>query len=228
MKSLVILSLSLLLFASSAHAADPEAGTDQLPKVVLLGDSIRMNYQQAVVKALNGKAEVRSPKDNCRHTLTVLNSVERWLEEAGGNATVIHINVGLHDMYLNAKTGKPTHDLETYEKNLRAIFAKLDELSDAKVIFALTTAVNEEDQANSKGYKRVVRRNSDIDTYNAKAREIAKELGIEVNDLNAFMKEKGAEKILRSSDGIHLSPEGCELIGAEVARVIATHLPKAK
>ena len=95
------------------------------------------------------------------------------------------------------------------------------------MIFALTTAVNEEDQANSKGYKRVVRRNSGIDVYNAKAREIADELDIEVNDLNAFTKEKGTDRILRPSDGIHLSPEGCELIGGEVARVISAHLEKA-
>ena len=228
MKSLFTIALSLLLFASFSQAADPKSSTPELPKVVLIGDSIRMNYQAAATKALEGKAEVRSPKENCRHTLTVLNSVERWLEEAGGNASVIHLNAGLHDLYLNAKTDKPTRDLESYEQNLRAIFAKIDELSDATVIFALTTAVDEEDQANSKGYKRVVRRNSDVDVYNAKAREIAKEMGIEVNDLNAFMKKKGAEKILNPSDGIHLSPEGCDLIGDEVARVIAEYLEKAE
>ena len=200
----------------------------ELPTVVLLGDSIRMNYQGAVKSALAGQANVRSPKENCRHTLTVLNSVERWLEEAGGDANVIHINVGLHDMYIDARSGQPTRDLESYAKNLRAIFAKLDELSDATVIFALTTAVNEEQQANSKGYQRVVRRNSDVDRYNARAREIAQELGIEVNDLNRFMKKKGADRILRPTDGIHLSPDGCELVGKEVARVIAAHLPKAE
>ena len=198
------------------------------PTVILLGDSIRMNYQAAATASLGNKAMVWAPKDNCRHTTYMLENLERWLKEAGKAPAVIHVNVGLHDMYLDGKTGKPRHSLELYEKSLRAIFAKLDELSDAKVIFALTTAVDEEDQANSDGYKRVVRRNSDIDTYNAKARVIAKELGIGVNDLNAFMKEEGAKKILRPSDGIHLSPQGCQLMGAEVARVIAARLPKGE
>ncbi len=40
------------------------------------------------------------------------------------------------------------------------------------------------------------------------------------------MKKTGPEKIL-TSDGIHLSPAGCKLMGAEVARVILEHLAKS-
>lgn len=217
-------SLFLLLCVLSAGAADaPKSSKPKpLPSVILLGDSIRMNYQAAAGEALKGKADVWSPKDNCRHTFYMLENLERWLTDK--KPDVIHINVGLHDMFLDSKTGRPRHSIETYEKNLRAIFAKLDELMDAKVIFALTTAVNEKRQAESEGYKRVVRRNTDVDVYNAKAREVAKELGVAVNDLNAFMKKNGADKILRESDGIHLSPEGCELMGGQVARVILKQL----
>ena len=127
---------------------EKELPSESLPTVVLLGDSIRDNYQNAVGKALEGKANIWSPKDNCRHTAYMLENLDRWLE-GQENAQVIHVNVGLHDLYLNAKTGMPRHTLETYEKNLRAIFAKLDELSDAKVIFALTTVVDEKLQAES-------------------------------------------------------------------------------
>ncbi len=85
--------------------------------------------------------------------------------------------------------------------------------------------VDEKRQPES-GYGQVVRRNADIEIYNAKARAVAKESGITVNDLNAFMKKTGPEKIL-TSDGVHLSPEGRELMGAEVARVISEHLTKS-
>lgn len=182
-----------------------------------------MNYQAAVSDALKGKATVSAPKDNCKHTVYMLENLESWLT-GQENAQVIHLNVGLHDMFLESKTGKPRHTLEMYEKNLRAIFEKLDQLSDAAVIFALTTAVNEKQQAESEGYGRVVRRNEDIEIYNAKARAVAAEMGIQVNDLNRFMKEIGPEKILRPSDGIHLSPEGCDIMGSEVARVISEQL----
>ena len=211
--------LFTIFLTISSMAAEP------LPSVVLLGDSIRKNYQGEVVKALTDKATISSPKDNCRHTEFVLENLERWLAEHK-MADVIHINVGLHDLYLDAKTGRPRHSLDIYEKNLRAIFGKLSELSDATVIFALTTVVDEKQQADSKGYKRVVRRNSDIEIYNEKARAVAKELGVAVNDLNGFMKKVGPEKILNPSDGIHLSPEGCKLMGGEVARVTMERLGK--
>jgi len=127
-------------------------------------------------------------------------------------------------MYLDSKTGLPRHSLERYEMNLRAIFEKLDQVSDATVIFALTTVVNETQQAGSEGYGRVVRRNRDIEIYNATARVVAKEMGVQVNDLYRFMKEADPSIILRPSDGIHLSAEGCEIMGREVARVILKKL----
>ena len=199
--------VGLISYSARAQAPrdpDVEPSSDSLPTAVLLGDSIRHNYQNAVRNSLEGTANIWSPKDNCGHSAYTLESLDRWLE-GQKNAQVIHINVGLHDLFLNAKTDMPRHSLVIYEKNLRAIFAKLDELSDAEVIFALTTVVDEKRQAES-GYGRVVRRNADIEIYNAKARAVAKELGITVNDLNAFMKQTSPEKIL-TSDGIHLSPE---------------------
>ncbi|MDF1814409.1 MAG: GDSL-type esterase/lipase family protein [Verrucomicrobiales bacterium] len=211
--------LFTLLILASAISAEEQ----KLPSVVLLGDSIRMNYEGAVKEALEGKAKVRSPKENCRDTFTVLENLDRWLE--GQSPQVIHINVGLHDMFLSSKTGKPRHTLETYEKNLRAIFSKLQQQKGARIIFALTTKVNEDLQAKSEGYGRVVRRNSDITRYNETAKQVADEFGIEVNDLYTFFDNTGPEKILRPSDGIHLSPKGCQLVGKEVARIISENLP---
>lgn len=216
-------SFTVLLLTSSVAIATASEPAPTLPKVVLLGDSIRMNYQAAVTQALEGKAIVSAPKDNCSHTAFVLENLERWLSGLE-DAQVIHINVGLHDMFLNPKTGKPRHTLETYETNLRAIFEKLRKLTDAELIFAMTSVVNEEQQATSKGYGRVVRRNSDIQTYNAAALIVLEEFGVVVNDLNRFMKKTGPAKILRPSDGIHLSPEGCRIMGNEVARVILKNL----
>ncbi|MFT4690613.1 MAG: SGNH/GDSL hydrolase family protein [Verrucomicrobiia bacterium] len=185
-----------------------------------------MNYQKAAKAELEGEAEVWAPKENCAHTFFTLENLDKWLK--GRNPQVIHINVGLHDMFLSSKTGKTRHTLEVYAKNLRAIFTKLQDLTDARIIFALTTAVMEDRQAASKGYARVVRRNEDVDRFNAKAREIALEFKIAVNDLNTFMKQSGPEKILRESDGIHLSPEGCVAVGRVVAGSIVAQLKMAR
>jgi lysophospholipase L1-like esterase len=171
---------------------------------------------------LKGKATVWSPKENCRHTEFVLEQLETWVK--GRNASVVHINVGLHDMFLSSSTGQPRHSLGVYEANLRAIFSKLKELTDAKIIFALTTPVIESRQAASEGYKQVVRREADVVRYNARAAQIAKEAGVEVNDLHARSTRVGTEDILRESDGIHLSTVGEEVIGKHVASVIENAL----
>lgn len=208
MKTLILSALALLGLVGSALSEEP-------PLVILLGDSIRMNYQDVVREQLKGEAELWSPDENCRHTAFVLETLEKWLE--GRDPEVIHTNVGLHDMYLNEKTGQPRHTLDVYGTNLRAIFTRLKE-TDAQIIFALTTAVDEDRQPLS-NYNRVVRRNSDVDRYNAKARDLAAEFGIQVNDLNAFMKDKGAAEIL-TTDGIHLSEAGKVIMGKQVAAVI--------
>ena len=204
--------------SDSALHGEPET----LPVVILLGDSIRMNYQQTVVAELKGKATVWAPKENCKHTAFVLENVENWLK--GKNASVVHINVGLHDMFLSSSTGQPRHRLKVYEANLRAIFTKLKELTDAKIIFALTTPVIESRQAASEGYKRVVRRKADVVKYNDRAAQIATDAGIEVNDLHALSTRVGISDVLRESDGIHLSEIGEEVIGKRVARVIGAVL----
>ncbi len=204
------------LAKSSAQQAE-----DQLPVVVLLGDSIRMNYQGTVKAEMEGKATVWAPKENCAHTFFTLENLEKWIE--GRNASVVHINVGLHDLFLDAKTGQPRHSLETYSANIRAIFTKLRELTDAEIIFALTTPVVEERQASSETYKRVVRRNPLIVEYNRRAEEIAKECGVGIDDLHAVSLKAGAEDVIRE-DGVHLSEKGIAVIGRQVARCVLSAL----
>lgn len=211
----ILLSVLLISLSHTSRAAD------SLPLVVLLGDSIRMNYQGVVKTSLQDKASVWTPKDNCRHTAYTLENLEKWLGDK--KPQVVHINIGLHDMFLSGKDGKTRHTLMVYSQNLRQIFNRLEELTDAKIIFATTTPVIEDRQAKSKGYKRVVRRNTDVDRFNAAARNIAKKAGIEVNDLNQISKKAGADVVLRE-DGIHLSPKGNQLLGKHVAQQIVNAL----
>ncbi len=50
---------------------------NDLPKVLLLGDSIRMSYQPLVAEILTGRAEVVGPADNCQFALYTLSSLIR-------------------------------------------------------------------------------------------------------------------------------------------------------
>lgn len=195
--------------------------TDRLPVVILLGDSIRINYQGIVKSELQGKAIVWSPEDNCAHSLYTLQNLEKWIE--GRNASVVHINVGLHDLFLSSKTGLPRHSLEVYSTNLRKIFARLKGLTDARIIFALTTPVDEERQASSETYKRVVRRNPDIVRYNRRAVEIAGEYGVGIDDIHSAAMKVGVKNVIRE-DGVHLSKKGMEIVGKQVARSLLSTL----
>jgi len=197
----------------------------RLPSVVLLGDSIRINYQATVTAQLAGQASVWSPSKNGAHTAFTLNHLEEWLKDR--NPSVVHINVGLHDLFLNAKTGKPRHSLQVYDQNLRAIFVKLRELTDAEILFALTTDVDEQRQAASTTYGRIVRRRADVGTYNARAREIAKQFQVRVNDLPAAMRSAGIQRML-AQDGIHLSEAGKRVLGQQVARQVLAALRRGR
>ena len=209
----------------STQTTSTEKPIAELPVVILLGDSIRINYQKTVMAELQGKATVWSPDENCKHTAYTLEQLEKWVK--GRNASVIHINVGLHDLFLNAKTDQPRHSLEVYSTNLRKIFARLKELTDAEMVFALTTPVDEKRQAASETYGRVVRRNPDVIEYNQRATEIAKQAGIRVNDIYSVAVKAGVMNVIRESDGIHLSKQGEVVVGQQVARSILELLDAA-
>ena len=212
---------------SETPSAKPasEATPDNLPLVILLGDSIRINYQGIVRSELEGKAKVWTPKDNCAHTLYTLQNLEKWLK--GQDPAVVHINAGLHDLFLNEKTGQPRHSLELYSGNLRKILARLKELTDAKIIFALTTPVDEQRQASSKTYKRVVRRNPDIVRFNQQAAKIAKECGAAVDDVHSVAMEAGIDSVI-CDDGVHLTEKGKEVVGKQVARSVLSVLGEGR
>tara|TARA_R110002049_G_scaffold285698_4_gene466942 strand:+ start:55531 stop:59199 length:3669 start_codon:yes stop_codon:yes gene_type:complete len=203
----------------SLHATSQESATEPLPTVVLLGDSIRMGYQEKVATDLQGQASVWTPQENGRDTVHTLSRLEEWLGER--DASIVHINVGLHDMLIGTKTGKPKHDIDQYAANLRKIFAKMRSLTDAPIIFALTTPVDEQRQASSETYHRIVRRNPDVVRYNAKAAEIAAEFGITVNDLHAVALSIGVDEAIRD-DGVHLSPAGVDVIGQHIAELVSS------
>ena len=216
-----LLLASLISSATPCLAQQKHPTSNPLPLVILLGDSIRINYQETAAEALQGEATVWSPQENCKHTLYTLQNLEKWV--SGRKPAVVHINVGLHDMFLANKNKQPRHTLEFYEANLRNIFAQLKHLTNAQVIFALTTPVDEARQAVSKGYGRVVRRSDDVIRYNEAARRVALAAGARVNDLHALTVQAGSDEILRE-DGIHLSDKGCTLLGKAVADQVLLQL----
>jgi len=191
-----------------------ESAGPALPRVVLIGDSIRMGYQAVVKKALEGEAQIWAPEDNCRYAAYTLEHLDEWVSSR--RPDVVHLNVGLHDMYLMEETGAPRTSIEDYGKNLRKILEGITKETSAILILALTTPVHEQWQEVSEGYGRVVRRDSDVARYNQVARELAEEFSLPVNDLYRVIGAVGKEKLM-TRDGVHFNSQGSDRLGNAVS-----------
>jgi len=68
-------------------------------------------------------------------------------------------------------------------------------------------------------FKDFDRHPSDVDRYNATARDIAESLGVTVNDLHGTIDSAGVERCL-SDDGVHMSETGNERLADAVSTCI--------
>lgn len=134
-----------------------------------------------------------------------------------GGWDVIHFNHGVWDQqYLdpnepeNSKKraepgkGRIRTSIEDYEKNLRAIVARLKQTK-ATLIWAHTTPILE---GTPPGYVG----GEVVDQYNAVAAKVMQENGVIINDLNAECRRMGKPKALNVHDVGDLSPKVTEVV----------------
>ena len=182
-----------------------------LPRVLLIGDSISIGYTAAVRQELKGKANLHRIPTNGGPTPRGLENIDQWL----GNKKwdVIHFNWGLHDLkYVEDKKQVP---LDQYEKNLQSLVKRLKK-THAKLIWCATTPVPEGTSP--------PRKDEDVLEYNQTARRVMEHHGIRTNDLYTFAKKR-LEKIQRPKN-VHFTPEGSKVLARPVAESILAALKK--
>lgn len=184
------------------------------PTVVLVGDSIRMGYQPFVTEALDGEVEIWAPEENGGDSRNVLVHLDEWVLVRAPR--VVHINCGLHDLKKSFETGAPQVPLAEYEENVRGILMRLSDLENTRVIWALTTPVDEKLHRANKGFDRF---EADVDAYNHCALSLCRDSGVEVNDLFSVVEGIGRSEILRE-DGVHFTEAGSRLLGGSVASCV--------
>ena len=183
-----------------------------MKNIVLIGDSIRMGYQEVVCGRLAGWGQVWAPAENGRHSENLAAHLDQWA--ICRPADVVHINCGLHDI---ARWGdSPAIPLDDYAKNVRYILTRLQTETDAAVIWALTTPVNQDWHHKNKSFDRF---EGDVVKYNAVAQAICGELNIKVNDLYSLVMSVGRDDML-TEDGVHFTAEGYCVLGGQVAECI--------
>lgn len=184
-------------------------------KVLLIGDSIRMFYEKEVIAQLGKDYQVMSPKENCRFSSYVLNSLRYWLCEFQ-NPDIIHFNVGLHDTAILYPEDGPFISENEYVKNMRKILRELKKTG-AKIIFATTTPVSD-GKAALPGPVPPAHRNEDIIKYNDAVLKAFQGEDIVINDL--FSKMYPQKEELLCDDMIHPNPDGITFLGSLVANAI--------
>lgn len=157
------------------------------PKILLIGDSIRLGYDALTREAYKDVAHVFFPSDNCRFSTYVLRNLHEWKEELKcTEVDCVHWNVGAWDTLTLYQDG-PLVPLDAYKDNLRRICKRMEILfPGAKKIFATTTPMREELFQSPEIF---IRYNRDIEIYNEAAIGIVKEYGHEINDLYELMKD---------------------------------------
>jgi lysophospholipase L1-like esterase len=193
-----------------------------LPRVLLLGDSISIGYTLPVRARLAGRANVHRPAENCSDSAKGVRTLDKWLGE--GKWDVVHFNFGLHDLkYLDEKgtlvpadKGKQVASVEQYEKNLRALVARLKQTG-AKLVFATTTPV----PGGSQG-----RVEHDEMRYNAAAVRVLKENGVALDDLHAFATAQQSK--IQLPKNVHFTKDGYAELADVVVASIAPLLPAGK
>jgi lysophospholipase L1-like esterase len=222
---LALLGVFALAGMAWAQEAPKSGAATALPKVVLLGDSVREGYAPFVAELLAGRAVVVTPKANGRDTTMLLAHLEEWA--IAEHPEVIHFNSGIHDTKQNKESGKNQVPPAQYEVNLREIVKRLRAETKAKLVFALSTPVIDErtqDYWKTRSYRVS---NATLLEYNQVALRTMKELNVPVNDLPAALGD--AESLARFHDkgGMHFTKEGSQHLARAVVAAIAPYLPAA-
>ena len=198
------------------NAFDNPVDNPDLPRVLIIGDSISIGYTPRVRKLLQGKANVHRPATNCRWSAFGEENIEEWIGKSKWD--LIHFNFGLWDWYGWKQEQKAIPS--SYAKNFDGIVRKLKK-THARLVFAITTppCVGSESKVN-------------IMVIEARAQEFSKAAiqimmnhGVFRNDLYSLI-GKNRLKYQRGEDDVHYTEECRDLLAKQVADIIGKVLSK--
>jgi len=212
-----ISTAAILLGVTRTGRAEDAKTFPKRPKVLLLGDSIRMSYQPIVVKKLETRAEVVGPGENCQYSQYTLCSLDRWIKQFG-KPDIVHWNNGLHDVGHNFNRKPAQVPLETYVANLELIIERLKALT-SRIVWASSTPVQPDEQAKVTSW---TFRNDEIVRYNQAAVALMRKQAVPVNDLHAVVCAHRREYF--SADQVHLNAAGREACADAIVKAVGGFL----
>lgn len=192
-----------------------------MKNVLLLGDSIRINYQEYVKQNMEGIANVYYPNDNGKFCQLTLRYLHEWIDALSKHGQisfdVVHFNCGLWDILRLSNEKEPFTDIEQYAVLLERIVNRIKFLCpNTTIIFALTTKVIE--PGFEPGIAIGERKNEDIKRYNEVAIKTLSRRGIIIDDLWSVTEKMPLET---HSDMVHFETMlGIKMLGDQVVSCI--------
>ena len=187
-----------------------------LPRVLIIGDSISIGYPPRVRKLLQNKANVHRPATNCRWSAFGVENIEGWIGESKWD--LIHFNFGLWDWYGWKQEQKANP--ASYAQNLDGIVRKLKK-KQARLVFAVTTPPCGGPERKVK----IMVSEARAQEFNMSAFAVMKKHGVHINDLYSLIGNNRV-KYQRGEDDVHYTEEGRDLLAKQVAQVIEKELSK--
>ena len=181
--------------AGQSNAWDFVHDDPQLPRVLLIGDSVSRGYTQAVRRELKGVMNVHRAPANCGPTATGLKQLNVWLGD--GQWDLIHFNFGIHDR---------NTPIDTYTERLEEIITRL-KATGAKVIWTTTTPIPDVPEKKWSAASIIER--------NAAAAQLAAKHQLAIDDLYSAMQPHLAE--YQNPADVHFNAKGYDFLGARVA-----------
>lgn len=182
-----------------------------MKQVILLGDSIRMQYQEPVGKRLSDIAQVSGPEENGRWSGYTLNSLRFWLPSLP-SPDLVQWNCGLWDMGDDYQEGRHFYPLDLYEETCHRICRILRRFTgkpELRIVIATTIPTMHGDH-------------QDILLYNDILKKVAEEENAAINDLYSVIAPNKQKMI--GEDQIHLNPAGIEAAADHTAGVLRSLL----
>ena len=210
-----------------------------LPRVLIVGDSISGGYSKPLIKLLDGKAEMvrlgavatyRIKKEAFWHSNGIAKSLdfgsakaciadferfERHLSET--KYDVIHFNFGLNDIFRGRK-GAWHNPVDQYAEDLTKIVTLLKK-NGAKVIWASTTPIPDNDDVRPKG---------DDLIYNAAAEKVMRKNNVPINDLHSVVTGWDGYAKWKKGDDVHFSGAVYSKLARQIAEKISEQLEANK
>lgn len=204
----VLLLMPWLAVAGDIRAEfQPVEDDPDLPRVLLIGDSISVGYTLPVSELLADEANVHRAPENCGPTSRGVARLDAWLGE--GDWDVIHFNFGLHDLKI-MENGEHQVPLSQYEANLETMVDRLLQTG-AELVWASTTPVPDPVGGPT-------RKSEDVIRYNAVAEAVMREHAISMDDLYEFALPQ--LDTIQRPENVHFSEEGSKVLARQVAESI--------